>query len=82
MSCHRQSLSQLLSSEFVKQTMTGSELCVDRGLDLRVGAPYPPSPRSLHARPRPIHYLQALLPDETLAALCNQLAVSSVLDLR
>lgn len=74
MSCRSQYLEQLLSSSFIKKTMVSSEFCGERGLDLRVGAPYP-SHFQLGAQPQPIDYLKALLPSETLTALCNMLAV-------
>ncbi|KAG8329675.1 SUN domain-containing ossification factor isoform X3 [Homalodisca vitripennis] len=72
LSCRGRMLQQLISTKFVNEAVANSEFCAERGLDLRMGAPYPPRPGSRH---RPIDYLKALLPSEALAALCNQLAV-------
>ncbi|XP_054283481.1 SUN domain-containing ossification factor [Macrosteles quadrilineatus] len=74
MSCRVSMLSQLLQSPFVRRAVTTSEFCAERGLDLRTGAPFPPRPGA--PSPLPIHYLEALLPSETIAALCNLLAVA------
>lgn len=73
LSCRNCGLSELLESSFVRRAVASSEECAARGLDLREGAPYPTLPPY---RPRPINYLQAFLPPETLVALCNLLAVS------
>lgn len=73
LSCRSRGLSELLESPFVRRAVAGSEECAARGLDLREGAPYPALPPY---RPRPINYLQAFLPSETLVTLCNLLAVS------
>lgn len=75
LSCRSRGLSELLESPFVRRAVAGSEECAVRGLDLREGAPYPTLPPY---RPRPINYLQAFLPPETLVTLCNLLAVSTL----
>lgn len=64
--------------------MKNSELCTGLGLDLKAGhagAPYPlRQATSPHSEPHPIEYLQMMLKAETLAALCNILAVSTIVE--
>lgn len=77
LSCQHYSLSQLISSHFVKRTLITYESCSRYGLDfnsLRTGAPFP-SNKIKNPR-KDVNYLTSLLKESYLAALCNVLAVS------
>lgn len=72
MCCDGKKLNDLLSNQFVYSVITESALCSSFGIDLLPGQ----ENSSISNRAISVSYLRAFLGDNTLAALCNYLAIS------
>ncbi|XP_039280638.1 uncharacterized protein LOC111045445 isoform X2 [Nilaparvata lugens] len=85
LSCHWPRLEHVVGAKgaptWGAQAVARSQVCKARGLDLvggqAGGAPFPmPARTSAAQAPTTSHYMQVMLPDHTLIALCNVLAVN------